>query len=101
MGSRQPESPARQAESKHLQYISAFYEYNIFTFTLATLLAVIFTYPGSEVLSFKSSFLYIELKHVYLKEAEVGRRAKNCFPADQMARNEVQQGSIDLFRSLS
>jgi hypothetical protein len=47
----------------------AFYENNLFTFTLAILLAVICTYPAREVLSFKSLFLHIELKHGVLKEA--------------------------------
>jgi hypothetical protein len=58
--------PDRQKVST---YISAFYEYKIFTITLAILLAVICTYPGIKVLSFKALFIHIELKHVYLKEA--------------------------------
>jgi hypothetical protein len=60
--------PDRQKVST---YISAFYEYKIFIITLAILLAVISTYPGIKVLSFKAIFLHIELKHVYLKEAVV------------------------------
>jgi hypothetical protein len=52
-------------------YISAFYKYKIFTITLAILLAVICTYHGIKVLSFKTLLLHIELKHVYLKEAVV------------------------------
>jgi hypothetical protein len=60
--------PDRQKVST---YISAFYEYKTFTIILAILLAVICTYPGIKVLSFSALFLHIELKHVYLKEAEV------------------------------
>jgi hypothetical protein len=41
--------PDRQKVSP---YITAFYQYSIFTFTLEILLAVICTDPGSEVLSF-------------------------------------------------
>jgi hypothetical protein len=60
--------PDRQKVST---FISAFYEYKIFTITLAILLAVICTYPCIKVLSFKALFPHIEMKHVYLKEAEV------------------------------
>jgi hypothetical protein len=42
--------PDRQKVSP---YITAFYKYSIFTFTLEILLAVICTDPGSKVLSFK------------------------------------------------
>jgi hypothetical protein len=60
-------------------YISAFYEYKIFTITLARLLAVICTYPGITVLSFKALFLHIELKYVYLKEAVVRGYGEELF----------------------
>jgi hypothetical protein len=69
--------PDRQKVSP---YITAFYEYNIFTFTLEILLAVICTDPGSEVLSFMSSFLHFEPKHVYLKATVVRIYGQELFP---------------------
>jgi hypothetical protein len=69
--------PDRQKVS---HYITAFYEYNIFTFTLEILLAVICTDPGSEVLSFKSLFLHIESKRVYLKATVVRIYGQELFP---------------------
>jgi hypothetical protein len=69
--------PDRQKVSP---YITAFYKYSIFTFTLEILLAVICTDPGSEVLSFTSSFLHIEPKHVYLKSTVVRIYGQELFP---------------------
>jgi hypothetical protein len=65
---------------------------------LGHLVAIIRTYPGSEVLSFKSSFIHIELKHVYLKETVVrgyGQELFSCCPDGALvACKQVQQGSI-------
>jgi hypothetical protein len=65
---------------------------------LAILLAVICTYPGIKVLSFKVLFLHIELKHVYLKEAVVrgyGSELFSCWPDGALvACAQAQQGSI-------
>jgi hypothetical protein len=69
--------PDRQKVSPH---ITVFYKYSIFTFTMEILLAVICTDPGSEVLSFKSSFLHIEPKHVYLKAAVLRIYGQELFP---------------------